>query len=130
MRRSQPNRDWSEVEIDHDTPCLYCGMEGRTTRAHVSGREHDRPHPDRPGSKTLWVNPLDVVPLCGPVGDSQACHTRFDAGEIDLLDRLDTDRQVRAVEVMGSIESARRRLAPLDYRRDIEAARVAARMAA
>lgn len=130
MKRGQPKRDWSDIHVDQDTPCLYCGIVGRSTRAHVSGREYDRPHPDRPDSETLWVNPLDIVPLCGPVGDSNACHTRFDAGEIDLLDKLDSDRQLRAVEVMGSIESARMRLAPLDYRRDIEAARIEARLAA
>lgn len=115
-----PRRDWSDVDIEESDPCLICGIQGRTTRAHVSGRRFDRP---RPGRKTLWVNPLDVVPLCGPVGDSQACHTQVDAGELDLLPHLDLERQVRAVEVMGGIEAARRRLAPTDYSRRIVKAR-------
>lgn len=85
------------------------------------GRRFDRPR--KPGGKTLWVNPLDIVPLCGPATDSQSCHGCYDRGEIDLLDRLDLDRQVRAVRLAGSIENARRRLAPLDYGRTIEAAR-------
>lgn len=118
-----PKRDWSDVEIDAMTPCLVCGIVGRTTRAHFFGRKYDQP---KPGRKTLWVNPLDVGPLCGPVGDSHACHTRFDAGELDLLGYLTPEQQVRAVEVMGGIEAARRRLAPLDYDRTIVAARVAA----
>lgn len=122
-----PKRDWSDVDIDADTPCLYCGMVGRTTRAHVSGRRFDRP---KPGMRTRWVNPLDVVPLCGPVGDSQACHTRYDKGEIDLLDKLDLDRQLRCVELLGSIENARMRLAPGDYHRTIQAARLEVRIAA
>jgi hypothetical protein len=107
-----PKRDWSDVDIDPNDPCRFCGVRGRTTRAHVSGRKYDEP---KPGRKTLWVNPLDVVPLCGPVGDSSACHTRFDAGEIDLLPYLTYAEQARAVYVLGGIESARMRLAPLAY---------------
>ena len=126
MKRSQPKRDWSDVDIDETTPCLVCGIEGRTTRAHVSGRRFDRP---KPGRKTLWVNPLDVVPLCGPVGDSQACHTRFDAGEIYLLDVLDEPRRLRCAELMG-FENARMRLAPSDYHRVVQEARARVREAA
>lgn len=127
MKRSQPRRDWSAIDIDQDTPCLVCGIVARSTRAHVSGRKYDTP---KPGRKTLWVNPLDIVPLCGPVGDSNSCHSRFDAGQLDLLDHLDTPRQLRCVELLGSIEAARLRLAPGDYHRAIEAARVAVREAA
>lgn len=125
-----PRRDWRDVDIDQDTPCLVCGITGRTTRAHISGRKYDQPHPDRPESKTLWVNPLDIVPLCGPVGDSKSCHTRFDSGDLDLLDYLDPERQLRCVEVLGTIEAARVRLSPGDYHRAINAARVEVRMAA
>lgn len=129
MRRSQPKRDWSAIEIDQFTPCLVCGIVGRTERAHVSGRKYDQPHPDRPTSKTLWVNPLDIAPLCGPALDPQSCHYRFDHGLLDLMEHLTPEQQLRAVELHGSIEQARRRLAPLDYRREIETARVEARLA-
>lgn len=45
MKRSQPNRNWDDIDIDQMTPCLLCGMEGRTERAHVLGRKYDAPHP-------------------------------------------------------------------------------------
>lgn len=122
-----PKRDWSDVDVDADTPCLLCGMQGRTERAHVMGRKFDKP---KPGRKTLWVNPLDIVPLCGPALDSQSCHYRYDNGLEGILHRLDTERQIRAVELAGSIESARKRLDPQDFHRAIEAARVEVRIAA
>jgi hypothetical protein len=118
-------RDWSDVEITRDDPCRVCGLEGRTERAHVSGRRFDRP---RPGQTTRWVNPLDVIPLCGPAGDYRSCHYRFDHGELDVLEHLTSAEQVRAVEVMCSIEAARMRLAPSDYRSPMTEARVSARL--
>jgi hypothetical protein len=127
VKRSQPRRDWSDVDVIADDPCLVCGLQGRTERAHVSGRKYDQP---KPGRKTLWVNPLDIVPLCGPATDSKSCHHRFDAGELDLLDHLDPARQLRCVEVLGTIEAARVRLSPGDYHRHINAARVEVRIAA
>lgn len=127
MKRGAPKRDWSDIEITADDPCRICGICGRTERAHVSGRKHDRP---KPGQTTLWVNPLDIVGLCGPATDHHSCHYGVDNGLIDLLDHLTTEEQVRAVEVMGTIEAARRRLAPSDFHRAIQAARVEVREAA
>lgn len=123
MKRGSPDRNWDDIEIDHMTPCLICGIVGRTERAHVLGRRYDQPHPDRPNSKRLWVNPLDIVPLCGPALDTHSCHYRYDHGEIDLLDKLPFEQQVRAVSLAGSIENARMRLAPRDYHRYIVEAR-------
>ena len=113
-------RDWSEVTVDRLTPCRVCGIQGRTERAHVAPRKHDA----RAG-KGRKVNPDSIVPLCGPSGDSQSCHTRFDRGELDLLPFLSLAEQLRAVEDLGGIELARKRLAPSDYHRAIEDARVA-----
>lgn len=122
-----PKRDWRDVEVTADTPCLLCGMQGRTERAHVMGRKFDRP---KEGQKTRWVNPLDIVPLCGPAGDSQSCHYRYDHGQAGILHKLDFARQLRAVELAGSIELARRRLDPQDYHRRIDAARAEVLVAA
>jgi hypothetical protein len=114
----QPRRDWSDVDIDAHTPCLVCGIEGRTERAHVAGRRYDEKR-----GKIRYVNPLDIVPLCGPTGDHHSCHHRFDAGDLDLLPYLDLPRQIRVVAQMGGIENARIRLAPSDYHRAIKEAR-------
>ena len=107
-----PKRDWSDIQTVANTPCRVCGQAGQTERAHVSGRRFDKP---RPGKRTLWVNPLDVIPLCGPATDSQSCHCRFDSGILDVLPYLTAEEQVRAVENFGSIEQARMRLAPTAY---------------
>lgn len=119
-------RDWSEVSVDRLTPCRVCGIQGRTERAHVAGRKYDRPK--RRGGlplKLLEVHPDSIVPLCGPAGDRHSCHHQYDAGELDLLPYLSLAEQLRAVEDLGGIELARKRLAPSDYHRAIEDARVA-----
>ena len=126
MKRSQPQRDWSDVQIDRDDPCRICDQRGRTERAHVSGRRHDQ---KKPGSKVLYVHPLDVVGLCGPATDYRSCHYGVDHGTLDLLEYLTPAEQTRAVEVMGGIEVARMRLAPSDYREPITSARVTMREA-
>lgn len=108
-----PRRDWRDITIEAADPCRVCGAEGQTERAHVSGRRFDEP---KPGRKTPWVNPLDVVPLCGPATDSASCHFRFDAGILDLMPYLTAAEQVKCVENFGSIEQARMRLCPTAYR--------------
>ena len=108
-----PKRIWDDIQTDAMTPCRYCGHVGQTERAHISGRRFDRP---KPGKRTLWVNPDDIVPLCGPATDSASCHFKFDAGLLDLMPYLTPAEQVRAVENFGSIEQARMRLAPTAYR--------------
>jgi hypothetical protein len=121
-----PKRDWRLIQTTRETPCRICGIEGRTERAHVIGRRADRPvllSPEIGKTKVLVVHPDSIVPLCGPTGDSHACHTQYDAGELDLLPYLTLKEQVRAVEDAGGLELARRRTAPLDYHRVIEEAR-------
>ena len=114
-------RDWAAIETDSQTPCRICGIIGRTERAHVAGRKYDRPK--SAGSKTRRVDPESIVPLCGPSGDRHSCHHQFDAGEIDLLPHLTLAEQIRAVEDLGGIESARIKLAPSDYHRETNRAR-------
>lgn len=78
--------------------------------AHVTGRAYDRPR--TPGSKTVYVEPESVVPLC------KEHHMEYDAHQREILCYLETPEQVRAVEDLGSIESARRRLAPNLYQEE------------
>ena len=104
-------RDWSDIDIDADTPCRCCGSRGRTTRAHLAGRRYD----EKVGKGRWKVHPDDVIPLCGPVGDSRSCHEQFDRGQIDILGCLTVPEQVRVVEHLLGIEAARIRLAPLSY---------------
>lgn len=106
-------RDWSEVEIDRMTACRVCGSQGRTTRAHLSGRTYD----EKVGPGRWKVHPDDVIALCGPVGDPQSCHSLSDAGRLDVLPYCSVEEQVRVVRHLRGIENARIRLAPAAYRR-------------
>jgi hypothetical protein len=58
------------------------------------------------------------------------CHYGFDHSELDVLPYLSLEEQIHVVRVLGGLEQARIRLAPLDYRRDIQAARVTAELEA
>ena len=121
MKRGSPARDWrdSVAKLEAEGCCRVCGIERGLQQAHTAGRRFDV---TRPGRKTLWVNPDAIVPLC------PHCHHDYDAHDLDLLPYLTLDEQLYVVKVMGGIEAARIRLAPRDYKRDIQAARVEAEL--
>jgi hypothetical protein len=120
-------RDWSEVARVHlGEECWVCGSIYDVQWAHIAKRERDgRDKNGRRENGRVRVDPLDIVPLCGPATDSTKCHFLFDAGALDLLPIL-VDRApekiTRAVDRLG-MEGARRRLLPSDYSSKIEAAR-------
>lgn len=123
MKRSQPQRDWRDslAKLEAEGRCRVCGVERGLQQAHTVGRTHDAA---KPGQKTLWVDPDAIIILC------QHCHADQGAGDLSILEFMTAAEQLYAVRTLGSIEAARRKLDPLDYRRDIEAARVEARLAA
>jgi hypothetical protein len=104
-----PKRNWKDAraKVELEGACRVCKTELCLEAAHVTGRRHDRP---KPGKKELWVDPVSVVPLCGPF--PEGCHGAYDRHEISILSVLETDEQVRAVEDLGSIDSALHRVAP------------------
>lgn len=123
-KRSEPKRIWTDAraKVDLEAKCRVCGWTPIHTEeldaAHAMGRKYDRPA--HTGTKTLYVNPLDIVPLC-PAFAPERCHQRFDAHELDLLPHLALEEQTRAVELAGGIEQARKRLAPSAYRLEVAA---------
>lgn len=101
-------RVWTEEANDKRAEgCRICG-DSTVELAHVTGRTHDRPR--TPGAETVYVEPESVIPLCSEH------HRAYDAKALDIISYLRTPEQVRAVEDLGSIESARRRLCPLEFR--------------
>lgn len=105
-------REWPEETLTKkELVCIVCGS-SNVELAHVTGRVHDRPRTR--GSKTVYVEPESVVPLCGPF--PEGCHGAYDRHEIDIVSYLETPEQVRAVEDLGSIISALGRLAPNAHR--------------
>lgn len=109
MKRSQPKRDWTEAraKVDTEGACRICGTGQNLEAAHLAGRRFDRP---RQGRSILYVDPVSVIPLC------RRDHQLFDAHQLDVLGVVTTEEQARAVMDLGSIETARIRLAPSEYR--------------
>jgi hypothetical protein len=122
MQRKEPKRIWDDAraKVDLEARCRVCGWEPADTdeldAAHIMGRKYDQPA--HTGTRTLYVNPLDIVPLC-PVFAPEECHRRVDSHELDLLPFLAPEEQTRAVELAGGIEAARKRLAPSAYRLEV-----------
>jgi hypothetical protein len=117
---TEPKRYWIDAhsKVDIEARCRVCGWEGDGLEtAHIMGRKFDQPA--HTGTRTLYVNPLDVVPLC-PVFAPEKCHHRYDHKELDLLPFLAPEEQTRAVEVAGGIEAARKRVAPIRCRQEVE----------
>jgi hypothetical protein len=110
-------------EYDQPKPCALCNGEGILENRDVAlfvGRDLYAPCPlcDGEGTLTpgvLWVNPDDTVPLCGPATDSATCHGRQERHELDIQTLLTPAEQLRVVLHEGTIELARRRVAPTAY---------------
>ena len=117
----QPNRDWDDAirKVRAEAECRVCGVQRNLQAAHLAPRAHDKPK--RFDSKTRYVDPANILPLCA------SCHRKFDAHEMDILEYLRVGEQLHVVEALGGIENARMRLAPLDYRPQIQGARIRAR---
>ena len=124
-------RDWSDArrKVDDEGRCRRClRSDVRLEAAHVLGRRYDKPRVEGSTTKVLYVHPDSVIPLCGSTVSTsgvvtKGCHERFDHHEIGILGFLTPAEQIRAVQDAGSIESARRRLDPLDYSPPMLAAR-------
>lgn len=104
-------RDWSAIQTDAHTPCRVCGSYGQTERAHILPRQYEK------RAKVIRVNPLDVVPLCGPTGDRHSCHYAYDQNRLDLTPYLTDAEWQRAVEVAGGEEAARVRIGLPEHKR-------------
>lgn len=104
-------RIWPEETLEkRELPCRVCGKEVGIELAHVTGRIFDRPR--TPGAKTVYVEPESVVPLCGPALDPASCHYAYDSHALDLLPYLELPEELRAIEDLGSIGLALKRLSP------------------
>ena len=83
-----------------------CGAPG-VEAAHILGRKYDQPIAE--GSKTLFVLPDRIVPLCSYEG---GCHGHYDRHALDLLPYLTPAEQAQAVLDAGSIGLALKRISP------------------
>lgn len=128
------NRDWADAraKVDAEGHCRACGRpdshEHPLEADHVSGRKYDDYATCKTcqgtgrklansgacgrcvgtgKSKTVkYVDPLDIVPLCGPEWDPTSCHGKKHRRELDLLPILNAEEQARVVLHLGSIMAA------------------------
>lgn len=113
-------RDWSEAEVKRTSECRVCGRSDLPIElAHIIGRAMDKKEPARllgrtwQTRSTLWVHPDRVVGLCGFGFDS--CHQLYDRHELSLAGHLTPEEEAQAVLDAGSLELARKRIAPTEY---------------
>jgi hypothetical protein len=94
-------RDWTAAreKCDRESSCRACGM-AYPEAAHIW-----------PRSLGGTQDPDLILPLC------RSCHTAFDHHRLDVLSLLTTDEQVALVRAAGSLERARMRVLPSEYRR-------------
>lgn len=121
-------RDWSAAreKVEREGTCRWAirqlqgfdpirPCDGPLEAAHILGREHDKKTPIK--WYLEWepykVMPDRVVPLC------RRHHRLFDSHDLDLLGYLTPEEEAQAVLDAGSLESARRRLAPSEYRKAV-----------
>jgi hypothetical protein len=88
-----PRRDWTDAraKVAQEAACRNCGTSQNLEAAHVAGRRYDQPK--REGGKTLWVNPLDIIPLCGPF--PAGCHGAEHRHDLDIKGLLTVDELAR-----------------------------------
>lgn len=132
MPLSGPPRDWSDAraKVEAEGRCRNCGRSGDEVKLefdHAFGRRYDEPMPCKTCkgtarrlagagpcvrcggtglSKTLYVNPLAGVPLCGPEADPNSCHGKKHRREIELLPLMTAEEQAYAVLKLGGIMAA------------------------
>lgn len=81
--------------------CRNCGTNRQLQAAHVLGRAHDEK------AAVIYVDPRDVVPLCGPFANG--CHEAYDHHRLDLWEKLTDEERERAASILGA-PGARRRI--------------------
>lgn len=110
-------RDWTlaRKKVDSEGKCRYCrSMVRNLEAAHLIGREAD----EKPETgKTIKVNPDSIVPLCGPFGDSNSCHTLYDHHSLDILPYLTLQEEMQAVKDASRLSGSKRKGLALAYKR-------------
>ena len=110
-----PKRDWGDAraKVEGEGQCRVCGSSRSVEAAHILGRKHDEPKVGADGRplKELYVDPIRVIPLCGPF--PEGCHGKDHKHELDLLPYLTAGEQAQAVLDAGSMGLALKRISPM-----------------
>lgn len=94
--------DGALEKVRREGLCRVCGSQLFLQCAHVVGRKHDPRVELESGEVAIFVDPLDVVPLC------ETCHRDYDARRLSLLEHLSYAEQAAAVEHLGIVRALHR----------------------
>jgi hypothetical protein len=109
MKRSQPAREWALAltKVEEEGECRACRRSDvHLEAAHVLGREHDTKPPlvwdqardgDWEWKAPFLVAPQRIIPLCGPVGDSDGIELA--RVRLDPDDYTEHMRQARVAQI-------------------------------
>lgn len=102
-------RDWSKAfaKLETEGRCRACGDSSFLDMAHLAPRRFDAKVIGPRGGKTLYVDPNNIIPLCGSWSTNN-CHSRFDAHELDLSTYLTEEEKQHCIEVLGKGRAMRR----------------------
>lgn len=129
MTRQPVQRDWTAArqKVEDEGCCRNCKRAGgRLEAAHTLGREYDVAYScfackgTGEGQRRMTrcgrckgrgiimrVDPLLIIPLCGPATSTGTCHGMHHARRLDLLPILTGDEQVAAVAAIVKRAKAR-----------------------
>ena len=105
-------RNWKKarIKVEEEGRCRFCGKKPaelartglRLEAVHLVPRQWDQADDD---DGILIVDPLSIVPACGPATDTRSCHSRFDCGELEALPALSFPEQAAVVKKVGLLSA-------------------------
>lgn len=104
MAKPRVERYWTGAleKCRREGVCRVCGSQFDVQAAHTVGRKYDELAVLEDGSSALFVDPVDIVPLC------MTCHRAYDARELSLLEHMTYEEQAAAVEHLGIVRALHR----------------------
>jgi hypothetical protein len=100
----KPERYWDGAleKVRREGACRVCRTSFFLQTAHTVGRRYDRVVELEDGTSAVFVDPLDVIPLC------EACHRAYDLRQLSILEYLTYEEQAAAVEHLGIVRALHR----------------------
>lgn len=93
----RPKRYWLAAlnKTQAEGRCRCCGARDNVQAAHIIGRSYDEEFELEDGTRWLFVDPEEIVPLC------VTCHADYDQRRLNILPVLTLVEQAAAVRLIG-----------------------------
>lgn len=102
MKSKPVKRFWQHAieKIESEGCCRACGATDFVDACHIVPRRFDEETTGPRGGKYLYVDPRNVIALCGAFSE-QNHHAMFDSHDLDLLEVITEEEFEYAVGVLG-----------------------------